>query len=298
MIGQLGPADGPCILLHGGAGSLVGHEDLLAARKQLLARISSALWASLQNGEKAPVIAQQLVEAMENAPELNAGRGAYMQRDGLVRLSSSLMSGEAERFSCVALASHIVNPSRLALALQDRPFHSLGPGGAALLARELNLPLENPATTKRARQWAKLLEEDSGFGGEASKGTVGAVVRDTKGHLAACTSTGGHSTNYPERLSDVSTPAGNYATRFVAVSCTGVGEEIVNDGVAVRLETRVRDGASVLDASERGLSEAETRNREYGWIAVSATGEAVWAHTTPHMPVAWMHKGLAEPDLP
>ena len=298
MIGQRKVLRGPCLLIHGGAGSLIGHEELLATRRSLLSAIVVAVWPRLLEGVSATAIAQQLVEEMENAPALNAGRGAYMQRDGLVRLSSSIMDGEAQRFSAVALASHIINPSRLAHALQDRPYHNLGPGGAALLARELNLPLENPATAKRASQWAKLLEENPALSGEASKGTVGAVVRDREGRLAACTSTGGHATNYPERMSDVSTPAGNYASAYAAVSCTGVGEEIINDGVAVRIDTRVRDGATLVEACTVGLKEAESRNREYGWIALDPQGHASWAHTTPHMPIAWMNQDLTAPETP
>ena len=108
------------------------------------------------------------------------------------------------------------------------------------------------------------------------------MVRDGDGHLAACTSTGGHQTNYPERMSDVSTPAGNYATAFAAISCTGVGEEIIHDGLAIRLETRVRDGAELQDACEACLAEAEAWGREYGWISIASpsgtiTSSNVWS---------------------
>jgi len=80
-------------------------------------------------------------------------------------------------------------------------------------------------------------------------GTVGAVALDQHGYLAAATSTGGIVGNIPERISDSVTVAGNYASKFAPISCTGVGEQIVNDGAAVKIETRVRDGRSIVDAS-------------------------------------------------
>jgi len=60
---------------------------------------------------------------------------------------------------------------------------------------------------------------------EDAKGTVGVVVRDSYGRLAAATSTGGLSNKMHGRVGD--TPlvgCGNYANGFAAVSGTGTGE--------------------------------------------------------------------------
>ncbi|MFN3920037.1 MAG: isoaspartyl peptidase/L-asparaginase, partial [Methylohalobius sp.] len=140
-------------------------------------------------------------------------------------------------------------------------------------------PLELPVTLESIERWTKALA-DRGLLSEPKTGTVGAVALDKHGRLAAATSTGGGSANFPERVSDSATVAGNYASAYAAISCTGIGEQIVDDGLAVRIETRVRDGANLISASHKTLAEAVMRQRRYGWIGVDSTGHWVVACTT------------------
>jgi L-asparaginase len=205
------------------------------------------------------------------------------------------MDGERQKFSGVLLATHLLHPSRLALALQDRAESVLGPLGAQLLARELGIPPQNPAAPERARRWAEQLAQHAESTG--GPGTVGAVVLDSEGRLAAATSTGGGRFNAPERISDSATVAGNYASAYAAISCTGIGEQIVDDGLAVRLETRVRDGLSIVQASERTYQEAIARKREYGWIAVDRRGAWAMCRTTEAMACAAMSANRPAPIL-
>lgn len=271
----------PVVLVHGGAGSREADEKLREQRSRLVTALAEETWARVAAGESAVDAAAQIVHELETSPLFNAGRGAVLQNDGLARLSASLMDGKRQKFSGVLLATHLIHPSRLALALQGRTESVLGPLGAQLLARELGLPPENPATANRAQQWAERLEKPPQ--GERVSGTVGAVVLDLAGNLAAATSTGGSGFNFPERVSDSATVAGNYASAFAAISCTGLGEQIVDDGLAVRLETRVRDGSTLLEASERTIREALDRQREYGWIGVDHSGAWVMYWTTEDM---------------
>jgi L-asparaginase len=240
-------------------------------------------------GETAVGAAVRAVELLEAFPLFNAGLGGALQSDGQARLSASVMDGSRQKFSAVALVTHLIHPSRLALALQEREQTMLGPLGAQLLARELGIPPQSPITQEQGRKWLECLaEEEKGGRG----GTVGAVALDAEGRLAAVTSTGGGRANVPERMSDSATPAGNYASAFAAVACTGIGEEIVDDGVAVRLETRVRDGASLLQASKLLWREARSRGRSYGWISVDSRGDWICCATTEVMPCGVMHPGL------
>jgi L-asparaginase len=204
------------------------------------------------------------------------------------------MDGSRQKFSAVALVTHLLHPSRLALALQEREQTMLGPLGAQLLARELGIPPQSPITQEQGKKWLDSLAEGEKDG---RGGTVGAVVLDREGRLAAVTSTGGGRGNVPERMSDSATPAGNFASAFAAVSCTGIGEEIVDDGVAVRLETRVRDGASLRQASEQLRREAGSRERRYGWIALDSRGDWICCATTEVMPCGVMHPGLSQAIL-
>lgn len=123
------------------------------------------------------------------------------------------------------------------------------------------------------------------------------MVLDAEGRLAAATSTGGGRFNGPERISDSATVAGNYASAYAAISCTGIGEHIIDDGLAVRLETLVREGLSVVEASERIYRDALARQRVYGWIAVDRRGAWAMCRTAEAMPCAAMSANRQAPLL-
>ncbi len=272
----------PVLLIHGGAGSYKDSRNLLEQKRGIIAGIISQVWPLLCNGESALKTVCRVVELLEASPHFNAGLGAVIQNDGMVRLSASLMDGNKQKFSGVMLATHIIHPSKLAYALQGKDQTVVGPLGAQLLARELGIPPENPVTPERVTQWISSLESKKRASDSYS--TVGAVALDQQGNLAAGTSTGGTAMNIPERVSDSATVAGNYASGFAAISCTGIGEQIVNDGVAVRIETRVRDGRSIVEASDTMYEEANERRCQYGWIGIDFRGNWVMYRTTEAMP--------------
>ncbi|MCX8049713.1 MAG: isoaspartyl peptidase/L-asparaginase [Methylohalobius sp.] len=269
----------PILLLHGGAGSLPD-PSTQKLRQEELSVIGQTVLAQLDQGLSAIKAVSLAVEKLEDCPLFNAGRGAALQSDGLARLSASLMDGQRQKFSGVLLATHLIHPSRLAVYLQHREESVVGPLGAQLIARELGIPPELPLTSESIERWTKALTERRVLASEQKNGTVGAVALDINGNLAAATSTGGGRANFPERVSDSATVAGNYASGYAAFSCTGIGERIVDDGLAVRLETRVRDGADLISASQKTLEEAVTRQRRYGWIGIDYAGHWVVACTT------------------
>lgn len=198
---------------------------------------------------------------------------------GAERLSASLMDGARQKFAGVMLATHILHPSRLAAYLQNREESVVGPLGAQLIARELGIPPQLSVTSAAIERRDKTLPD------QARSGTVGAVALDLAGRLAAATSTGGGCANFPERVSDSATVAGNYASRYAAISCTGIGEQIVDNGLAVRLETQVRDGQNLISASHQTLQEAMANRRRYGWIGIDSVGDWVVCCTTEA--IAW-----------
>ncbi|MFC6672478.1 isoaspartyl peptidase/L-asparaginase [Marinobacterium aestuariivivens] len=261
--------EGPALLIHGGAGSFDPASPASAKRKAFLERLVERLWARLRDGQPAIEVVYEAVFALESCGLFNAGLGACLQRDGLARLSAALMDGERQRFSGVQLVTHLLHPSQLARALQDRAESVLGPFGAQLLARELGIEPQLPLTPERARLWLRQLEAD--VLADAG-GTVGAVARDRDGRLAAATSTGGGRGNGPERMSDSATVAGTYASRQAAISCTGIGEQIVDEGLAVRIETLLGEGRALESLCARLLQSALVRQRRYGWIVLDCNG--------------------------
>jgi L-asparaginase / beta-aspartyl-peptidase len=115
-------------------------------------------------------------------------------------------------------------------------------------------------------------------------GTVGCVALDSRGRLAAATSTGGTGQCYPGRVGD--TPiigAGTYCTPRVGVSMTGVGERILVKLAAKRLADLVADGLPVAPAARRVLDEV---GPGAGLIALDEGGEVVELRNTPFMAAA------------
>jgi L-asparaginase len=220
----------------------------------------------------------ECLKAMEASERFNAGRGSALQADGLARLTAAIMDGDRQSFSGVISAQYLTHPSELALELQSHSARVLTNPGAELLARKLALPLADNLTTDRLKNWVEKAER-----GEGLSDTVGCIIRTTDGRLVAGASTGGRGHEFPGRVSDSATVAGTYCSAYAAVCATGVGEEIVDDAFCARLETRVRDGMSLAKASQLGLTEAQSRSRHYGWIALDAEGGWSVATTTKAM---------------
>jgi L-asparaginase len=273
-----GQCHGAMILLHGGAGPQdPSGEGLLRATASLQAIAASGL-KELKNGTEALDVVVHCLVGLELDEQFNAGRGAALQADGQARLTAALMDGHRGTFSGVISARYLNHPSHMARALQERSARVLTDPGTELLARELGLPVESSLTPRRVQRWAEKAQT-----GEGLCDTVGCLLRTADGRLYAGTSTGGRGYEFPGRVSDSGTVAGTYCTDIAGICVTGTGEEIVDDALAARLETRRRDGMSLRDASERCFAEAKARQRAYGWIAHDRDGHWAAVHATPAM---------------
>jgi L-asparaginase len=270
-----GTSPGTLMIVHGGASSEALGPDKARRAAHSLEAICEASLGKLAGDSLCDVVVAAL-RALESDPQFNAGLGAAIQSDGEIRVSASVMDGTRQSFSGVINALRVRHPSLMALSLQRRRSRVVGHPGVQALAQELKLPQENLATEERLEEWRKR-STAGGFD------TVGCVTRNSTGQLAAGTSTGGRSFEFPGRVSDCATVAGNYASEVLAVSATGIGEEIVDDALAARLETRCRDGMTLKDAAQRCFEEAVSRSRNYGWIALHRNGDWVTAYTTPSM---------------
>ena len=138
--------------------------------------------------------------------------------------------------------------------------------------------LENFSTEIPQRR--KEFEEKIKNGG---KGTVGCVAMDSEGKLAVATSTGGKGFEIVGRISDSATVAGNYANRFCAVSCTGVGEDIVSNATAAKIVTRVSDGMPIEKAFAKTFDELKEIDGFAGAIAIDAKGNVFHQDSYPTM---------------
>jgi len=193
----------------------------------------------------------------------------------------------------------VKNPINLAQNLQNQEDRILSDYGSAELLRELNLPIYDPLTDLRLHEWIEERKENftrkmAGVVAEnndnAKRGTIGVVALDKQGRISAGTSTGGKGLERIGRVSDSAMPAGNYANSQAGVSCTGIGEDIIDECLAAKVVIRVTDGLSLAEAMEKSIQEALTNQRDLGAIALDYNGSIVWGKTSEVLLAAY-HNG-------
>lgn len=288
----------PRIIIHAGAGKRFKDPARGPIVRASLRKICALAERQLNEGASARDVVREACVRLEDDPNFNAGTGSVVQSDGQVRMSASMMDGPSVSFSAVINAMRIKNAIELADVLQGHPDRVLDGNGVELLAREMGLSVYDPIVGRRLEEWLKRRGEDPSKeaahvvseGSEPGMGTVGAVALDHAGNLAAATSTGGRGFERLGRVSDCGTPAGNYATEQAAISCTGIGEDILDECLGPRVMVRVTDGLSLRDAMKRSIDESIQRSRRLAAIAISADGSVVWGKTTQIMLACW-HDG-------
>jgi beta-aspartyl-peptidase (threonine type) len=294
------------LAVHGGAGR-IERGRLSAARdaalRAAIERVLSAGLAQLEAGGRALDVAQAAVAALEDDALFNAGRGSALTSDGDVEMDAALMDGRTRAAGAVACVRGVRNPSALARAVLDDGRHVLLVGaGAERFARERGIPFAPPgwhATEERRRELASAraggrvsLDRDE----PGATGTVGAVARDARGSLAACTSTGGMTNQHPGRVGD--SPilgAGTWADdASCAVSATGHGEAFLRAAFAKEVDAGMRlAGLELRSACAAALARVAALGGNGGCVALDASGGPVAAFDTAGMVRGWIVAGQA-----
>jgi beta-aspartyl-peptidase (threonine type) len=279
------------IAVHGGcgnpAGGTVAHEeDYHRGLEEAVAAAAAALTA----GAGALGAVQAAVSRLEDAPMFNAGRGSVLTADAAVEMDAAIMCGRSGRAGSVAALTTVRHPVALARAVMDTTANVMVVGaGAERLAAERGLERMDPAWFVTQRQLERLRRAQAGVAhedaGDTPIGTVGAVVLDGDGALAAATSTGGRRGQWPGRVGD--SPiigAGTFADGCVAVSATGNGEAMMRTCGAHEVSALMRlGGLDLAAACERVTGGIE----EIGLIAVAADGAFAMPFDTTLMHRAW-----------
>lgn len=264
------------VIIHGGFFSESDQSsEVKTAKQNSLKHIAQQTFEYLQSNSAFDTAAYG-VSLLENDELYNAGTGSQIQSDGVIRMSAAIMNGETQKMSGVINIQDVKNPVFVARELMNEDDRVLGGEGAKKYADEHGF--ENFSTEIPQRK--KEYEEKLKTGG---KGTVGCVVIDKQGNLAAATSTGGKGFELPGRISDSATVAGNYANSICAVSCTGVGEDIVSNATAAKIVTRVTDGMSLEDAFAKTFDELKTIDGFAGAIAIDKNGNLYHQDSHPTM---------------
>ena len=259
------------IIIHGGAGKLEGNFDKAnQIRESLLCILNeSKLVLDKTNAREAVIFA---VKLLEDESLFNAGTGSKLQEDGKARMSASIMDSSSNIFSAIINIENIKNPIEVASRLKEKNNTVLASENAINFARKLGFKVFDTKTNFRIE------ELKSKKNGET--GTVGAVAIDKKGMIAAATSTGGIGGEIPGRVSDSATVAGNYANKYAGVSCTGIGEHIMNFSLASKIVSKVEEKLDLQDVVKKIMLEAEELNYKFGIISIDCRGNVVVSKTT------------------
>ena len=291
----------PKLIVHGGAGGHLKSEKGEAVVREALHSVVEQVYDLLNYGGSAVDAVIMGCQLLENQPIFNAGTGSVLQSDGQIRMSASLMDGSKQRFSGIINVASVRHPIELAQFLQGEEDRVLSDYGAAQLTRELHVPVYDPLVEIRLKEWIQERDEnfDKSMAGvvaeealvhEPRKGTIGVVALDNQGRIAAGTSTGGKGLERIGRVSDSAMPAGNYADASAGVSCTGIGEDIMEECLAAKVVIRVTDGMSLLDAMNKSMTESKSRHRDLGAISLAADGTISWGKTSEVLLAAY-HDG-------
>lgn len=264
------------IIIHGGFFSESHtNQKTKIAKQEALKRIASQSFEFLKNHSALETVVYA-VSLLEDDELFNAGTGSQIQSDGEIRMSASLMDGTTQKMSGVINIQNVKNPIQVAEKLLSYDDKVLGGEGATKFARKNGFESFSTEIPQRKEEYlAKSRSNGSG--------TVGCVALDSNGKLAVATSTGGKGFEIPGRISDSATVAGNYANQNCAVSCTGVGEDIVSGAVAAKIVTRITDGFTIDKAFSKTFDELKPFDGFAGAIAIDKSGNVYHQDSHPSM---------------
>lgn len=297
------------LAIHGGAGTILRSLMTPELERQYrggLERALNAGWDVLEKGGSALDCVERTVCSLEDFPLFNAGRGSVFTHEGKNEMDASIMDGNSLRAGAIGFVQNVRNPIKLARLVMERTEHVfLAGAGANQFAVEMEVEMADDdyfftdhryEQLLRAREAGvvemdhtpgevELLEDSNGKAGAAkmlseirdprSKGTVGAVACDSRGDLAAATSTGGMTNKRFGRVGD--TPligAGTYADNSTcAVSCTGHGEYFIRGVAAYDVAARMKyQDLDLVAAARRTIDHLAALGGEGGLVAVDRFG--------------------------
>lgn len=294
----------PVLVVHGGAWAIP--DDMVDAHLNGVRNASAAGWRVLERGGSALDAVEEAVVVLEDDETFDAGCGAFLNRDGKVQLDAFIMDGSTLRGGGVGCVERLRNPVRAARKiLSDSPHVYFVAEGAERFAAEHGIALCRnedliiPREVERLRAYQAQASNSSSNDGNdlfapaaandmLSHDTVGAVVLDRDGNIAASTSTGGTLNKAPGRLGDSSLiGCGCYADNLsAAASTTGWGEPIMKLVLAKWAADRVESGSLPEWVAKEAINYLEQRlNGHGGIILLDAQGRFGIAHNTPRM--AW-----------
>jgi beta-aspartyl-peptidase (threonine type) len=302
------------IVVHGGAGVILRENLTPEMESQYRAKLTEAIlagYAALKERRSGLDAVEATIRILEDSPLFNAGKGAVFTHDGTNELDASIMAGNTLLAGAVAGVKHIKNPISVARLVMERSPHVMLIGtGAEAFAKREGVELVDEKYFYTEKRWQQLQEalakekEDSSKGrkmnaiplqgSDGRYGTVGCVVLDAFGNLAAGTSTGGMTNKRAGRVGDAPIiGAGTYANNATcAVSATGDGEYFIREGVSRDISAMMEyKGLSVDSAAAQAIAKVGKLGGTGGVIALDRHGNMAMPFNSPGMYRAYIDAG-------
>ena len=293
----------PIIIVHGGAWAIP--DEVCQSHQDGVERAAAAGWSALVRGASSLDAVEEAVAVLEDDETFDAGRGAFLNRDGRVQLDALIMDGATLKAGGVGCVVRLFNPVRAArVVLEKSPHIYFVAEGAERFASEHGIPLIDNSELilpREVERWKSAAEQrylsvPAEFSGDLdSHDTVGAVALDRKGNIAAATSTGGTLNKAPGRVGDSSLiGCGCYAdNETAAASTTGWGEPMMKLVFAKWATDRVTPDVGPREVAPASIHHLHRRlNGHGGIILLDRRGRVGIAHNTPRM--AWALRSEAD----
>ena len=283
----------PKIIVHGGAWEIPLEEQENHIKGCYNA--VQAVWSDLQKGMPAHEAVCTAIRVLETDETFDAGKGGVLRANGTVELDAAIMVGKSHSFASVMNIKEYMNPIDIARALLDEDFSILCGAGAEAFAQEKGFPrISNSEliVEREKKRFATLKQENKYSLAEAfmPHGTVGAVVYDTEGNLAAGTSTGGVPLAPSGRIGDTPLPgAGTYCDNTTGgASATGFGEAILRV-LFTRTACDFLREYSPMESAKRAVEILHDITHSFaGIILINSKGEYGLAYNTTHLARAYV----------
>jgi alpha-galactosidase len=291
-------------VVHGGVDSAKRGELSAAEEVAIKVGITRALnagYAVLKRGDSSIDAVEAALRSFEDDTTFDAGHGSVVNTEGVAELDAAIMDGETLKAGSVAAVQHIPHPISLARLVMERSPHvMLVAEGAEKFATSQGMEkvpnsyFITPSRKEKYQQWLR----SHGAAADSKKhlGTTGAVALDSKGNLAAGTTTGGTSWKLPGRVGD--SPligAGTYASNSLgcAVSSSGTGEYFIRNTVATDICRRTSYLHETIDEAADYVINTELKEQggDGGIIVLDRTGHFVRVFNTNAF---WV--GYIDPD--
>ncbi|TFG29018.1 peptidase T [Candidatus Thorarchaeota archaeon] len=268
----------PLVIVHGGAGDW--KNERIPVGLEYVKGAAEIGFSTLLAGGTALDAAEACTQFMESCGELNAGRGARPNSDGVIELDAMIVDGKNLDFGSVAGVTDIVNPISLARYIMEKTKHKffVGPNAKRVYDEMIKVGYRKEYETGVVKPHYDTPEGD----------TVGCIVVDVDGNIVATSSTGGIPKKVPGRVGDSPVMgSGAFANEIGGASATGWGEHIMRVVLSRMVVLYVEEGANPMEAAKKGMKMfSEKTGSEAGIIVVDKDGNTGYATNAKAMPVA------------